>query len=635
MSFLNPAAFYLIGTIPIVIALHFLRLRRQSYVVSSMLLWRANPEDQKANVPFQRLRNWLLPLIQCLFLLFLVISIARPALHIPGIIHGRIVFIVDNSPSMLSREMDQTRLDVAKQEVLKRIMQVSASGGMMIVSTHPFGSHIQQVFTADVDRLKSAVMNITASHTAGDLSSVFALVLQHIESVNDQVYFVSDTFENLPPTPFPINTIAVGESADNIGIVHLNVERIADQFQFLTRIRNWTNADREIMTQLVLVGGGTIDEKTVSIPAGKAKSVLFSINANKLEGHAISLQLIDVEDDFDLDNVVSVIPKPKREFRILLISDRKQPFLIDLLQSYGEHVRLQAITAEEFQGSGDADMTIIDGDMLLTGGTTNLATRQWMKTIDTQGIVYINWQQELPDEEDTLEIINTPLSVIRVNRTHPIMQEVSLEGLHLKRSLRRSIPYWGESLVETEQGALIWIGTTLGRQYLVFEFDAFNPEVSEFAFTIPGVPIFIYQCLSWFESESAPIRTVDRLQNIAVDSFKTGDRLMIDIPVQEETMIEVQKPDGKRIELENSVFTETDRIGIYSVFVDDALYERFSVNLLNEDESALNTSDLARDTNELVTDKTFLQPLVHEVWQWVVLFGVCLLLCEWWLYHRH
>ena len=631
MSFLNPAAFYLIGTIPIVIALHFLRLRRHNYIVPSILLWLDNPEDQKANVPFQRLRHWLLPLLQCLFLLFIVISIARPALHIPGIIHGKIVFIVDNSASMLSREMGHTRLDIAKREVLKHIMQVSASGGMMIMSTHPLGTHIEQTFTADEDKLKSAVKSITASHTTSDLSSVFALVSQHIDSVNDHVYYVSDSFENLPPTSFPINTINVGESAENIGIVHLNVEKLADQFQILTRIRNWTHTDREITTQLVLVGGGTIDEKRLSIPADKEKSLLFSINADRLKGQAISLQLIETEDDFDLDNVAWVIPKPEREFRILLISNREQPFLTDLFQSYGEHVRLQKISAAEFHGSGDADVTIIDGDILLTGGTT----RQWMNTVDTQGIIYINWQQELSDAEDTLEIIDTPVSIIGVNRTHPIMQEVLLEGLHLKRSLKRDIPYWGESLVETEQGALIWLGTTLGRQYLVFEFDAFNPEVSEFPFTIPGVPIFTYQCLSWFASESAPIRTVGRLQNIVADSFKTGDRLMIDIPVPEDTIIEVQKPDGERIELEDSVFTETDRIGIYSVFVDDALYERFSVNLLNEDESALNTYDLARDTNALVTGKTFLQPLVHEVWQWVVLFGVCLLLCEWWLYHRH
>ena len=630
MSFLNPAAFYLIGTIPIVIALHFLRLRRQSYSVPSILLWRDNPEDQKANVPFQRLRNWLLPLLQCLFLLFTVISIARPALHIPSIAHGKIVFIVDNSASMLSTEMGHTRLEIAKQEVLKHIKQVSASGGIMIMSTHPLGSHIRQTFTADEDKLNSAVKNITASHTVSDLSPVFALLSQHIDAVNDHVYYVSDSVENVPSASIPIKTIAVGKPAENIGIVHLNVERLADQFQILTRIRNWTNTDKEITTQLGLVGGGTIDEKNVSIPVGKERSILFSINANRLEGHAISIQLIDTEDDFDLDNTAWVIPKPKRDFRILLISNRKQPFLMDLLQSYGEHVRMQTITAAEFHGSGDADVTIIDGDVLLTDETIS----QSVNTLDTHGIVYINCQRKIPDVEGTPEIIETPVSVMHVNRTHPIMQEVSLEGLHLKRSLRRDMPYWGESLVETEKGALIWIGTTAGRQFLVFEFDAFNPEVSEFPFTIPEVPILIYQCLSWFESESTPIRSVDRLQNIVADTFKTGDRLMIDIPVQEDAIIEVKKPDSEKIELKNSMFAETDRIGIYSVFVDGVLYEKFSVNLLNEDESALNISNFAPDTNELVTDNALLQPLVQEVWQWVALVGICLLLCEWWFYHR-
>lgn len=61
MEFLNPAAFYLLGTIPIVVALHFLKLRRRVYRVSSILLWRAAAEDRQANVPLQRLQHILLP----------------------------------------------------------------------------------------------------------------------------------------------------------------------------------------------------------------------------------------------------------------------------------------------------------------------------------------------------------------------------------------------------------------------------------------------------------------------------------------------------------------------------------------------------------------------------------------------
>ena len=124
----------------------------------------------------------------------------------------------------------------------------------------------------------------------------------------------------------------------------------------------------------------------------------------------------------------------------------------------------KTISASEFHGSGDADVMIINGDMLLTDWATDEATSQSVNAADTQGIVYINWQRDLPDVEEPIEIIETPVNVMRVNRTHTIMQEVSLEGLHIRRSLRRELPYWGESLVETEKGTLIWIGTTLGRQ---------------------------------------------------------------------------------------------------------------------------------------------------------------------------
>ena len=78
MQFLNPAAFYLLGVIPIVVLLHFLKLRRYSYLVPSIMHWLSTAEDRRANVPFQRLRNLLLPLLQVLFLLLLTFSVAAP-----------------------------------------------------------------------------------------------------------------------------------------------------------------------------------------------------------------------------------------------------------------------------------------------------------------------------------------------------------------------------------------------------------------------------------------------------------------------------------------------------------------------------------------------------------------------------
>ena len=136
MQFLNPAAFYLLGVVPIVVALHFLKLRRHTRLGSQHHVWLSTDEDRRANVPFQRLRNLLLPLLQVLFLLLLISSVARPALRRPGFMPGKAILIVDNSASMLAKETGQTRLTLAKQETQQYIKAVSASGGMMLMVTN-------------------------------------------------------------------------------------------------------------------------------------------------------------------------------------------------------------------------------------------------------------------------------------------------------------------------------------------------------------------------------------------------------------------------------------------------------------------------------------------------------------------
>ena len=88
------------------------------------------------------------------------------------------------------------------------------------------------------------------------------------------------------------------------------------------------------------------------------------------------------------------------------------------------------------------------------------------------------------------------------------------------------------------------------------------------------------------------------------------------------------------IELKGTVFTDTDQIGVYAVFAEDSLYGRFVVNLLDVTESELLFSNTNLNSQEQENREDLLQPITREVWQWTALFAVCLLLCEWWFYHR-
>ena len=628
MAFLNPAAFYLLGIIPIVIALHFLKLRRKRFVVPSMMLWRASAEDQKANVPFQRLRNLLLPIIQSLFLLLIIASVARPALRMPGIIHGKIIYIVDNSASMLSKELGETRLALAKQEVLKHLNQVSASGGMMIMATHAPKPYIQQTFTTDTDKLRYAVENIEAAHYGGSIASVFDHAVRYTDSAQDQIFYISDSPENVPVSSVPINKIAVGGKAENIGIVKFSVERSADRYHVLAGIQNWTDSTREIETRLELEGGTPIDEKVISISAGEIKSVLFSIKMEeRLDGVAIRLHLVDVADDFELDNSAWAVLNTQRQFQILLVSDRNLSFLDMLLGSYGDHVEYQKVRTDEYHGIGDVDVVIFDKGPLTEQSLLDLH--------GTQSAIFINWQGALPFMTDSpIEVIRTPVRVIKENRTHPIMQDVSLMDMQIKESIHRKLPIWGDSLLETEKGSLIWLGEYTGEHYLVFEFDVFNPEYSAFTTTIPSGPLLIYQCLAWLESRTFPIRSIAVQADNAGQTFRAGEHLTVQLSTEETSIFQVKKPDGTMVELDSSVFIGTDQIGVYAVFAGDVLFERFTANLLDTTESDLSLSKTEPNIPEQASEKESLQPITREIWHWLVLFAVGLLLFEWWCYHR-
>ena len=178
---------------------------------------------------------------------------------------------------MLSVEKGDTRLDLAKQAALKHIEQVSATGGMMLMVTSPSdsGVYIQEAFTTDTSKLQSAIENITPTHVPRDLRPVFDAAARYSESPQDKAFFISDNLENLPDISLSIHKIGVGAAAENIGIVNFSVEIVADRYEVLVGVQNFTDTLREIDVQLT-VENVHLDEKTASIPPGKTKSILFS-----------------------------------------------------------------------------------------------------------------------------------------------------------------------------------------------------------------------------------------------------------------------------------------------------------------------------------------------------------------------
>ena len=630
MQFLNPAAFYLLGVIPIVVVLHFLKLRRYTHLVPSIMHWLSTGEDRRANVPFQRLRNLLLPLLQVLFIVLLTCSVARPIVRRPGFMPGKAILIVDNSASMLSKETGQTRLTLAKQAALKQITEIFAGGGIMLMVTHASDTYIQQAFTTDTAQLSRAIENIVPTHSSRDLRPVFDAITRYADSPQDNIFFISDSFENLPDMSLPLHKIAVGADAENVGIVQFSVTSVEDLYEVLVRIQNFTDTPKEIRVQLE-VEDVPLDDRMVSIAPEKTQSVLFSGDPSGLEEKIISVHL-GIEDDFSLDNSASAILSGVSPLRILLVSDNQKSLLPELLSSYGKHVELNRVVPADYHGTGNADVVIFDGSTFTEREVLSNLSEFPART----GIIFINPGSDLPFTEGDIFSVETDNELTRVIRTddaHPLMADVALQGMQVRESTYRDLPLWGHSLVETEKGSLIWIGTEMDHQVLVFEFDAFNPDAA-FALTIPAGPLFVYRCLAWFEATTAPLQPLVFQEGRTRHAFRTGEQVVMvsrgmDIPHQ------IQKPDQTMVTPDDSIFSETDQVGIYTLFADDGReLERFTVNLLDPAESALSHSATTEEEEIEESLETGMRPIAQEMWRLPVLFAFVILFVEWWFYHR-
>ena len=89
---------------PAIVALYFLKLRREPLEVPSTYLWARTIEDLHVNSLWQRLRQSLLLLLQLLLIALIAHTLPRPGWSGSKLIGKRFVFLIDTSASMSATE---------------------------------------------------------------------------------------------------------------------------------------------------------------------------------------------------------------------------------------------------------------------------------------------------------------------------------------------------------------------------------------------------------------------------------------------------------------------------------------------------------------------------------------------------
>ena len=620
MHFLNGSALYLLVFIPLVASLHFLRLRRKRHVVPSVMFWLEAIEDMKANVPFQRIRNFLPLILQLLFLSLAVVTVARPALRGYSPLFGQTVLILENSASMQSTESGKSRFDRAKSRAVEIIDQLDERGQIMIMDTSQPPHHLHQGFTSDKEKLRRAVQKIAPQHTSPDFDSILSSASAYAKGASTGIIYIGDNMRGLPDSTPTLQNISVGAQSENVGIVRFNVSRNPNQpgqFQVLAGLRNYGSENQEFRAR-VEIGGRWYDDETISLSPGESRSVVFTIDDKGFDGLGVSLNL-ELEDNLALDNAAWAFLHRRAPLRILLVSDRSLPLLSKMLAA-DANIDLIETGTEGYRGAGSRDIVIFD--------------RYVPENLPETNAIFLNPVDGLPFMPVT-ETKTEPVRVIYQDRTHVLMNDVTLIDLSVKESLVFRFPGWGSPLAETVEGALIWSGEDADRKYVVFGFDAFDLGTSEFALRIPSAPILLSRCLEWL---AVPHTTVQP------DVVKVGTPVNIALGDSEaEDGVTVRLPDGSVTDVLSPstpiIFADTSLVGVYTVYLRDRQVGRFAVNLLDSQDSGSSSPQPGEERVESEPDETppgnHLEEVNREIWKYTACLGIFLLLIEWWVYHRN
>lgn len=570
----------------------------------------------KANTPFQRLRSNLLLPLQILFLVLVILAIARPFWSGTTGIARSIILIIDASASMKSTDLGETRFEAARSAAAKMVDDLDHGNRAMIIEAAS-SPKIASGFTSDKLQLKKALDGIRPTDTSTDLNSAF----QRASSIardarKSEIFIFSDGLAKLAPAPefssVPTRFIGFGKKdVDNVGITALEIGQSPvkhSERQVFIALQNFGHVGKQAILLELYHDENLIDVRELTLKPGEQRSVVFEVTSEYGEG--IIEASINPDDDLSVDDHAYYILSDPGTLQVLLVSAGNR-FLDAVIRTASTRIQLSREQPETHSAAGSHDLFVFDG--FVPGD------------LPGADMMFINPGTALPF--GNLVSRNDNPTVIDWDSSHPVMRFVDLSDLQIDEVYDYEMPTWMKPLIQSDMGTLAWLGERNGPRIVVLPFEVRLAPSSNFPM-LSDFPIFISNALNWLAETDA---------ESARKQVKAGEPLRFSVPDATDQAVIVKRPDGQEVEINSKdgsiVFSNTDRVGIYQI-IGKNFVEKFAVNLLDESESNIEPAEKIDVAGQEIASSDVSAVSNKEIWASLVFLALTLLAVEWWVYHR-
>jgi hypothetical protein len=687
---LAPWQWAILALIPLaIIALYFLKLRRQPLEVPSTYLWKRSIEDLHVNSLWQRLRQNLLMLLQLLLIGLAIFALLRPGWEGSRLEGQRFIFLIDNSASMAATDADgaESRLAEAKELAEGLVDQMDSGMSAMIISFAD-KPHVVQEFTSNRRLLRDRLAAIEPSARGTNLARALELASglaktghrpQATPAAGDEsastetpatAYIFSDgRFEDVTDTELadlkPVYVPVGSFEARNLAITAVSTRRNdehPEQRQAFVQVANFTNTDEPVTVTLEF-NGQFLDATEIKVPAGETKGAVFPLPVGAVGGLAarISYSLDDyslndgARDALHQDDVGYAAINDASAGRVLVVTPGNTAIELALGTARAKRlatidfVRPATLESAEYlreAASGVYDLVVYDqcAPAQLPRANTFFVGRlppgaAWEGREDASGPQRENAERSAPT-------VVGP-QIIDWDRASPLLANVDLGDVSIADSLLVRPPAGGSVLIESTTGPIAAIAPRDSYQDAVLGFeivgqDADGTRTANTNWPIrSSFPTFWLNVLEYLatrgeQQESAAARPG---QTVELKAPPAVDRLTVIGPRRSEATV-------LRSAQDEFPFAATKVPGIYEVRRDDSVIERFAVNLFDRAESDIAvrpTQDPESSTvrpadirigHVDVAASTDRAPARREAWKLILACALFVLVLEWYIYNR-
>lgn len=658
MTWLTPLAGAILAaiTLPLLLALYILKLRRRRRAAPSTLLWTRAVEDLRANAPFQRLRpSWLL-LLQLLVLVLVALAVMQPRMDLGASRGGRVVILVDHSASMNTTDAagGRSRLEQAKRLAADRVSKLM-SGGLfsgapseVMVIAFSDRAEVRSPFSGSLEQVKSSIEGIEATDAPTRIGEALTLARAFTTQVDP------DAPNSAPERPAQLELFSDGRISDlgeqslrggeslsytmvgsdataNAGLETVAADRTSAKPEEIEVFAAFRNTGPEAVSgdaQLVVDGiVRAVTPRPVAIAAAREQSGRFDPGVSRLTFAPFEQSrrgVVEVrwlaEDAYMVDNSASLAMAPPKRLRVALVGDKAE-----VLRMLLEGMPLAEL---HFYGCDEFASALADGRVGSDRHDVIVLVDCWPEGLRSGRILSFGVPKGAEAPTFNPYGLKERVRVASAVREHPILRSVNLDEVVVAEMTATAPTREVQVLADSIDGPVIAFGQRGALQAVVVPFhplDSNWPLLRSFV-------NFVANSVEWLGSLGDPAVGGALAPGDVITARLPADARDVSLRLPDDSRESLVVPDPSRF-----VWGPLRRAGVYELSW-TSRGEResrlFPVNMLDPAEGRVAAlADITLGT-ETIVGRGAGGGMLTDLWPWAIGACLMLLLAEWWVYHR-